>query len=147
MNEEGYSLYELSQDWETCISTAGFKRLALHASNIQRPQPLLPWRKLLAGGTGNIPKLSFCKSERGVSCTIQRRWDIDSFIARATTLGVHRGGFSLNFKPRFLNIIKQNQRVLVHGYQIHKLKQIHLGRGLLAAGFDYNCYIVFPHMP
>jgi hypothetical protein len=122
----------------------------LHTSNIQRPQPLLPWRKLLAGGTGNIPKLSFCKSERGFSradCTIQRRWDVDSFIARATTLAVHRGGFSLNFKPRFLNIIKQNQRVLIQGYQIHKLKQVHLGRGLLAAGFDYNCHIFFPHMP
>lgn len=121
----------------------------MHASTIQKPQPLLPWRRLLAGGTGDILKLSFQKSEREfvyANRDVQRRWDVDSFIARATTLAVHRGGFSLSFKPRFLSTINQNPRVLIQGHQIHKLKQIRLGHGLFSAGFGYNCHIFFPHM-
>ena len=77
---------------------------------------------------------------------IQRRWDIDSFIARATLLAVHYGGFSLAYKPPFLYCITQNQRIQIQGDQIHKLKQLRLGQGFAAAGFDYDCHVFFSHM-
>ena len=108
------------------------------------------WKSLLAGGEEEILRLSFPLSEiesPELNYEIQRRWDIDSFIAHAATLGVHRGGFSLSYKPSYLRRIVQNQRVTICGYQVHKLKQLRLGHGLLAGGFGYDCHVFFPHMP
>src|SRR5271154_5707083 len=111
----------------------------------------IPWRSLLAGGEEeDILKLSLELSESessNINFRVQRRWDIDSFIAHAPTLGVHRAGFSLAYRPPYLRRIVQNQQVRICGYQVHKLKQLRLGHGLLAGGFGYNCHVFFPNMP
>jgi hypothetical protein len=109
----------------------------------------VPWQSLLAGGEGDPPKLSIRQSEsrfQGTDRGIERRWDVDSFIARITTLDVHRGGLDLAYRPPFPRRITQNQRIRINGYPVHKLKQLRLGAGLAAAGFGYECHVFFPNM-
>ena len=110
----------------------------------------IPWKSLLAGGEDETLKLSLELSENespNVNYYIRQRWDIDSFIVHAPTLRVHRGGFSLLYKPLYSRRIVQNQQVIIYGYQIYKLKQLQLGHGISAGGFGYNCYVFFPYMP
>lgn len=111
------------------------------------------WKTLLAEGDDTSPSLSLRSSEERflASCgpaepRIMRTWDVDSFLARATTLAVHKGGFHLAYRPPFLRRITQNQRVLFNGYAIHKLKQLRLGHGVMSGGSNYNCHLILPHM-
>lgn len=120
---------------------------------------LLPWQKLLGpnkGDAGISRRLSLRYSELKLlvdkprtvreQYIITRTWDVDSFIARTTTLAAHKGGFSLAYKPPFLRRITQNPRILILGHQIQKLKQLRFGYGLYAGGFGYNTHIFFPKM-
>jgi hypothetical protein len=112
-----------------------------------------PWRLLLAGGD-DPPRLSLVKAEQeclglpGVTgLKIQRSCDVDSFLARITTLAAHRGGFNLAYYPPFLRRITQNQYIKIHGYKVHKMKNLRLGTGAFSQGLNYDCHVVFPHMP
>ena len=158
INENGYSLAQITQFWQRRVlpfAPRGITNYPLDlpeiASRNKDPNDYrhIPWQSLLAGGDENPPKLSFLKSEnrfKGPEIQIRRRWDIDSFIARVTTLAAHRGGFNLAYRPPFLRRITQNPRIRIQGYKVHKLKQLRLGEGLAAGGFGYECHVFFPHM-
>lgn len=77
---------------------------------------------------------------------IQRIWDVDSFIARATTLDVHKSGFELCYRPSFFAGITSNPHRSFHATQIHKVRNIRLGQGLITAGLGFQCHVVFPKM-
>lgn len=86
------------------------------------------------------------ESQNGAfSC--RRVYDVDSFIARITSLSAHLGGFRLAYRPPFLRRITQNQRVRIDGLEIHKLKQLRLGQGSAAGGYGYDCHVIFPQLP
>ncbi|KAL8895783.1 MAG: hypothetical protein Q9192_003451 [Flavoplaca navasiana] len=76
-----------------------------------------------------------------------RVWDVDSFLARPTTITVHRHGFNWCYRPPMQRRITQNQHVRFGGYDIHKLKNMRLGSGLMSSGCDYHCHVFFPHLP
>lgn len=114
------------------------------------------WKKLFSDEHVSKPMsaLSFQKSENKFlndhgrdRFSIERRWDVDSWMARVDSLAVHKGGFSLSFVPPFLRRITQNPRVKFNGKWIQKLKQLRLGSGLLAGGFGYDCHVFFPRLP
>ena len=112
------------------------------------------WEALLAGRPSGGPSLNFVQTEADflgnrdrAQFDIHRSWDVDSFMARATSLGAHRGGFSLSFTPPFKRRITQNQRIRFYGKNIHKLKQLRLGHGLKAGGYSYECHVFFPYLP
>jgi hypothetical protein len=107
------------------------------------------WKNLLAGGENKPLQLSFQRSEDQcgeLNYTINRQWDIDSFISYAPSLAVHKGGFSLSYKPPYQRNITQNQRILIKGMKVHKLKHLRLGSGLAAGGYGYQCHVFFPYM-
>ncbi|KAJ9653124.1 hypothetical protein H2201_009176, partial [Coniosporium apollinis] len=139
VDETGYSLAEMTGFWQRQVSP----------NNDGNDFRNVPWRPLLAGGEGDPPKLGICRSEsrfQGTGRDIDRRWDVDSFVARITTLAVHRGGFDLAYRPPYSRRITQNQRIRINGHPVHKLKQLRLGVGLAAYGFRYECHVFFPHM-
>lgn len=108
------------------------------------------WGELLAGGENTAFELDFSAEE--ISnwqdiLEILRQWDIDSVIASASTLAVHRGGFRLSYSPLFHGRITQNQRIRIKGHKLHQVKQLEAGRGLLSGGLGYKCYMLFPKMP
>ncbi|KAI9810551.1 MAG: hypothetical protein M1827_006224 [Pycnora praestabilis] len=111
------------------------------------------WRDLLAGDPDNRPGLNLQISEEDSphlksldSIDIDRRWDVDSFLARATSLAVHREGFDLSYQPPYLRRITQNPYIQFNGHDIQQLKNIQIGQGLASAGFGYHCHVIFPHM-
>lgn len=158
VGETGHSLAEMTQLWQNLmlpLASSGIRNYPLDLPTIasrnedSNDHRHIPWQSLLAGGDENPPKLSFSKSENrfeGRDVRIHRRWDVDSFIARATTLAAHRGGFNLAYRPPHLRRITQNPRIRIQGHQIQRLKQLRLGQGLAAAGFGYECHVFFSHM-
>lgn len=76
---------------------------------------------------------------------VRRQWDVDSFIARVTTLAVHSKSFYLSYRPSFLKRITQNLQVSLNGLEVHKYKNIEFGFGALTAK-EYHCHVVFPKM-
>ena len=114
------------------------------------------WEQLLAGDREDRPCLSISETEHRFlrsdsfrdlgPLRITRRWDVDSLIARATTLAAFRGGFQLSYSPSFLRRIVQNPYVRFEGHAIQKLKQLRLGFGLASGGYDYHCHVFFPNM-
>jgi hypothetical protein len=112
----------------------------------------LPWEKLLAGDARAPPSLDLKASEilqDGTlpdHVTISRRWDVDSFLALATSLGVHRGGFDLAYRPPFLRGMTQNPHVTFAGHTLSKIRNLRFGRGLRSGGYNYECHVFFPNM-
>ena len=113
----------------------------------------IPWESLLAADLEDGPILSLQRTEDqfrarldAESVRIDRVWDVDSFFGRVTSLAAFKGGFRLGYQPPFLRRITQNPRVLFAGHKIHKLKQLRLGSGVLAAGAGYDCHVFFPSM-
>ncbi|KAJ9649808.1 hypothetical protein H2199_000587 [Coniosporium tulheliwenetii] len=134
-DETEYSLAEMTRFWQRQVSPP-FAPPGITNFPLDMPKMCsrndnsndfrnVPWRPLLAGER----RPSEAKQSRfqGTDRDIDRRWDVDSFIARVTTLAVHRGGFDLAYRPPFLRRITQNQRVRINGHHIHKLKQLRLG--------------------
>ncbi len=78
---------------------------------------------------------------------IERTWDVDSFIALATSLAIHRHGFRLAYRPPYLRRITQNPYVRFRGKTLHKVKNLRLGQGVASGGYHYDCHIFFPNMP
>lgn len=125
VDESGYSLAQITRFWQRRVSPfapSGITNYPLDlpeiASRNKDPNDHghIPWQTLLAGGEENPPKLSFLKSEnrfKDAEIQIGRRWDIDSFIARATTLAAHRGGFNLAYRPPYLRRITQNPKIQI----------------------------------
>jgi len=137
----------------------GTRRSPLHhADIISREEadllyPMIPWRDLLAGEADNL-SLSLAKSEEEFLATpgarslhISRSWDVDSFLARITSLAAFKGGFRLQYKPPYLAGFRRNANATFAGHSVHRLKNIQFGTSLLAQGFGYECHVVFPHMP
>lgn len=62
-----------------------------------------------------------------------------------TSLAAFRYSFDLAYYPPFERRITQNQNIEVAGHQVHKLKQLYLGTGLISASF--TCHVLFPNMP
>lgn len=112
------------------------------------------WQQLMSGDPSSQLNLSLKQSELDLmnapnhqDMEILRTWDVDSFLARATNLAVHRGGFNLAYRPPYLCRITQNPRVTFNnGLNVHKTKQLRIGRGLAAGGFGYECHVIFPNM-
>jgi hypothetical protein len=78
---------------------------------------------------------------------IQRSCDVDSFLARITTLHAHRGGFNLGYYPPFVRRITQDQQIRIQGRKVHQLKNLRFGSGVFSQGFNYDCFVFFPRMP
>lgn len=158
MEEIGYSLAGITRFLQDKVSQFAPRGVVNYPLDLQtiasrnddpNDHRHIPWQLLLAGGEESPPKLSLLKSERrfkSPDVQICRRWDVDSFIAHAATLAVHRGGFNLAYRPPYLRRITQNQRVRIQGHEVHELKQLRFGQGLVAAGFGYECHVFFPHM-
>ncbi|KAL2039011.1 hypothetical protein N7G274_008060 [Stereocaulon virgatum] len=162
-SERCHSLAELTQYWnEQLPSTA-------RASAQKLPTPLrcpkilprdnsyndytgISWEPLLAG-LEQRPYLDFAKSESAFrertstsTAQIQRYWDVDSFLARITTLAAHKHGFRLAYNAPYHQRITQSPRVKFGGYAPDKVAQIRLGQGLADGGWGYSTYVLFPHM-
>ena len=109
---------------------------------------LVKWKELLSGEAGARPSLDLERSQVQLSPTqhILRDWDVDSFLARANSLAVHRGGFSLSYYPPFLRRTTQNPYVKFGAKNLHEYKNQRLGNGLAAGGYGYDCHVFFPRM-
>lgn len=112
----------------------------------------IPWEQFLGAGS-DAPKLSFAKTENefldsggSSGLVIDRKWDVDSFIARVTNFHAYRFGFRLSYTPSFLSRETQTQHVTLDGgCKVDQCKNLCLGTGLLAAG-TFRTYVVFRHM-
>ncbi|OCK73043.1 hypothetical protein K432DRAFT_387581, partial [Lepidopterella palustris CBS 459.81] len=120
--------------------------------------PSVRWKALLSGiGLGqqtaghSPPRLSLARSEsEHLAATgpvdTTREFDTDSVIFEASSLAVHRLGFRFSLRPLFIHAIKQDQKVTIHGHELHKTKHICIGQGRLSGGFGYSCHVFFPNM-
>ena len=84
------------------------------------------YRRLLGGSDVNehTPMLSIEKSQQRVADALCRdkkklrivcRYDVDSMIARATSLAVFKGSFKVSWTPAYLRRVTQNPRVKFEG--------------------------------
>lgn len=128
---------------------------------LRRDDPACPdfrnvnWRALLAGET-IPPSLYVNRSEKALleSLTIEEQGDlqirtttnVDSIILAPTTLAVHLHPFHWCFCPPFRQRITQNPRFKIHGYSIHKLKQLRIGFSSADRGRSFNTHVCFPNM-
>ena len=78
---------------------------------------------------------------------IERTWDIDSFMARITTLAAHKRAFRLAYKPHFIQRITQSDRVSFADCEAHKTMQLRLGCSVADAGYHIDTHILFPLWP
>lgn len=113
------------------------------------------WRNMLGGKNDyekSIPldllrsENQFLKSYNPPRVHVRRTWDVDSFIARVTSLAAFRDGFILSFSPSYLRTMTQSLRVLINGRSVHKCKHLLLGHGKRASN-EFHCYVIFPRMP
>lgn len=113
------------------------------------------WRNMLGGKTDDEKptELDFARSEHDFLTTsnpsqlgVRRDWDVDSFIARITSLAAFRDGFYFAFSPSYLHRISQNLRVSLNGREVHKCKHMRLGSGKRTSR-EFHTYVVFPRMP
>lgn len=153
------SLSDLSQYWQNIIRPlhdAQYRFFPLDSPTVAFAQDSAPqvrpidWEKLVASNLEEPVVLSLRAEEvktEQLDVRVYRRWDIDSFIAEMSSLGQHCLGFKMFYSPPFLSRITQNSRLKFRGYQLHKLKQLAMGEGLLSSGAGYTCHVHFPHMP
>jgi hypothetical protein len=76
-----------------------------------------------------------------------RTCDVDSVLFLAKTLGVHKGGFRLSYRPLYLYTVSQDQGVTFGGHRLDANKHVQWGKGAAAGTFGYSTYIVFPNLP
>ncbi len=160
--EHDLSLQQMTQYWRDRLPFPLTAKLPspLNDSTLLKPNDQyndyahVAWQGLLGGGDSNIPKLRVVQSETeflrslpSPNIQIERRWDVDSFMARPTSLAAHRGGFYLSYRPSYMRRVTQNPCVSFNDHAIHKLKNLQLGQGALAAGLNYNTHVFFSHMP
>ncbi|KAK3081785.1 hypothetical protein LTS18_002791 [Coniosporium uncinatum] len=113
------------------------------------------WRTLITGGDRlhSKPRLSFAKSEDRACSELGEevtqatiKWDVDSVLFLTTTLAVFRGGFNFSYYPPYLYGLRQNPRVTFGGRNPHKIKNMRIGSGTIAAGYRYTCHVCFPEL-
>ena len=123
---------------------------------------LIPWLTLLAGvtykpsdpstpekpGKHNAPPSLDLEGSERLLDTVQilRKWDVNSFLARAKNLAVHRGGFCLSYGTSRPYVLAQGTLRRIPDETFHKTTGIYLGSGHAAAGYGYATYICFPRM-
>jgi hypothetical protein len=82
----------------------------------------------------------------GGRVTLKRRWDVDSVMFRATTLGVFNEGAELCFYPPFDRSIKQDPNVTFNSCKIHDCKNHLLAYGG-SSMIRWDCHLVTPNVP
>ena len=87
------------------------------------------------------------RARRHHAPTIRRYWDIDSIIARARTLAIHRYSLKVNYQSSFLRSITQNARILIGGVKPHRVKHMIFSHGVGKIGSNIFTYILFPSLP
>ena len=141
---QGWSLIKMAAYWYFCTGSASEKKISqlvllYSAALLLRNQDeaiheSLFWINLLSSFSRQTLSLNFQKSQLQLyealsshqQSVTEIEWlsDVDSFIAHATTLTVHWGGFCLSYLSSFLHCITQNQQIKVSEHSVHKLKQL-----------------------
>ena len=114
----------------------------MDATHVKRNFSAENWLHLVSQ-EGAAP-LGLTESQYPTPIPIHRHFDVDSVIARVTSLAVFREGFELAYTPSFYLAINQDPHFTIEGHRIDSLKQLRFGRGH-ASGYD--CYVFFPQLP
>ena len=101
-----------------------------------------PWQEALSGGAER-PHLNMAKSHR-LDPEPAARFDVDAFIAEATSLEALRG-LRFSYYPRPNRNLSKPIHVWFHGRRLHLCRHIRFGEAIHAQ--DIEVYVGFPNLP
>ncbi|GLI81951.1 hypothetical protein PoHVEF18_010348 [Penicillium ochrochloron] len=137
--QQGLSLAEMT----TFIRTSTLPDVLSQGPGSALPPPSDPtWPHVLTGSS-DPPPLKPAKSHQPSSGEA-RRYDIDAFIAEATSLQALRG-LRFSYYPKAVNNLQKPIHVWFHGRRLHRCRHIRFGEGLHHQ--QLWVYIAFPRMP
>ena len=120
----------------------GLPDVLKQAIQISVPPPNHPLWKTVLAGTPSRPSLEIHRSDQHDLSPV-RRFDVDAFIAEATSLEALRG-LRFSYYPRPMQNLHQPIHISFHGRALHHCRHIRFGEGL------YNehlwVYIAFPQI-
>lgn len=100
------------------------------------------WWNVLSGGS-SPPRLNVSKSHKA-DAEVSRQFDIDAFIAEATSLEALRG-FRFSYYPRSNRNLAKPIHIWFHGQRLHRCRHMRFGEALHAQ--DVEVFVAFPNMP